>query len=146
MDLKNRLIEPDENSVTRFEPFYQLTPKELYEICKQYHKEQLMLADVVGRSGFPTQKVDKIAGGNGCDVGRVLFRIVGNQIEVYEIDLNEEGVKSFLGDFKIEDNFSGKFYFMPEEIYDEDAEDCLIQDSCLRFKQKGCNKECKLYA
>ena len=23
--------------------------------------------------------------------------------------------------------------------------DCLIQDSCLRFKQKGCNKDCKLY-
>lgn len=25
------------------------------------------------------------------------------------------------------------------------AADCLIQDSCLRFKQKGCNKDCKLY-
>ena len=23
--------------------------------------------------------------------------------------------------------------------------DCLIQDSCLRFKQQGCNKDCKLY-
>jgi len=23
--------------------------------------------------------------------------------------------------------------------------DCLIQDSCLRFKQKGCKKDCKLY-
>lgn len=24
-------------------------------------------------------------------------------------------------------------------------DDCLIQDSCLRFKQQGCNKDCKLY-
>ena len=23
--------------------------------------------------------------------------------------------------------------------------DCLFQDSCLRFKQQGCNKDCKLY-
>ena len=23
--------------------------------------------------------------------------------------------------------------------------DCLIQDSCFRFKQQGCNKDCKLY-
>ena len=23
--------------------------------------------------------------------------------------------------------------------------DCLIQDSCLKFKQQGCNKYCKLY-
>ena len=23
--------------------------------------------------------------------------------------------------------------------------DCLIQDSCLRFKQQGCDKDCKLY-
>jgi len=23
--------------------------------------------------------------------------------------------------------------------------DCLIQDSCRRFKQQGCNKDCKLY-
>lgn len=23
--------------------------------------------------------------------------------------------------------------------------DCLFQDSCLKFKQQGCNKDCKLY-
>jgi len=50
MDLKNKLIKPDENSITRFEPFYQITPKELDEICKEYHAEQLRIAVVVGRS------------------------------------------------------------------------------------------------
>ena len=46
MDLKNRLITPDENSTTRFEPFYQITPKELDEICKEYHAEQLRIGGV----------------------------------------------------------------------------------------------------
>lgn len=50
MDLKNRLIEPDENSTTRFEPFYQITPKELDEINRQYHAEQLRLHVVSQRS------------------------------------------------------------------------------------------------
>lgn len=52
MDLKNRLIEPDENSTTRFEPFYQITPKELDEICKQYHAEKLRIGGVVVPKGM----------------------------------------------------------------------------------------------
>lgn len=50
-----------------------------------------------------SNKVDEIAKSNDADVNRTLFRIVGNHIEVYEIDLSEEKVKYFLGSFKIED-------------------------------------------
>jgi thymidine phosphorylase len=50
-----------------------------------------------------SNKVDKIAEANDADVNRVLFRIVGNYIEVYEIDLSEESVKSFLGSFETND-------------------------------------------
>lgn len=57
MDLKNRLITPDENSTTRFEPFYQITPKELDEICKEYHAEQLRIGGVV--KSFDFEQLDK---------------------------------------------------------------------------------------
>jgi hypothetical protein len=49
-----------------------------------------------------SNKVDEIAKSNDAYVNRTLFRIVGNHIEVYEIDLSEEKVKDFLGSFKIE--------------------------------------------
>jgi glutamate formiminotransferase len=49
-----------------------------------------------------SDRVDEIANKTDADINRVLFRIVGNHIEVYEIDLNEEKVKSFLGSFKVE--------------------------------------------
>ena len=48
-----------------------------------------------------SNKVDEIAKENDADINRTLFRIVGSHIEVYEIDLTEKAVKSFLGSFKI---------------------------------------------
>jgi hypothetical protein len=49
-----------------------------------------------------SDRVDEIANETDADINRTLFRIVGNHIEVYEIDLSEEKVKSFLGHFKVE--------------------------------------------
>ncbi|MCO5252581.1 MAG: hypothetical protein M9949_14330 [Candidatus Kapabacteria bacterium] len=50
-----------------------------------------------------SDRVDEIAKNTDADVNRTLFRIIGNHIDVYEIDLSEEEVKSFLGSFKIND-------------------------------------------
>ena len=41
-----KLIKPDENSITRFEPYYIITPKELDELIKEELKKQLTLTDV----------------------------------------------------------------------------------------------------
>ena len=40
-DLHKRLTKPDKDSITQFEPFYQLTPKELQELNEEYHQEKL---------------------------------------------------------------------------------------------------------
>ena len=61
------------------------------------------IADVINRL---SDRVDEIAKNTDADVNRTLFRIVGNHIEVYEIDLSEEKIKWFLGSFKIDD-FNG---------------------------------------
>ncbi|WP_428743198.1 hypothetical protein [Tenacibaculum sp.] len=45
-DLKNRMVVPHKDSITQFEPFYQITPKELDELNKQYYNEQLKLYGV----------------------------------------------------------------------------------------------------
>ena len=88
MDLKNRLIEPDENSTTSFEPFYQITPKELDEINRQYHAEQLRLHVVISR----LQKLQRFDLANyrdgeyGIDTERE-ENDNGNYIDAYEIDL-----------------------------------------------------------
>ena len=58
------------------------------------------IADVISHL---SDRVDEIANKTDADINRTLFRIVGNHIEVYEIDLSEEKVKSFLGSFKIND-------------------------------------------
>jgi hypothetical protein len=58
------------------------------------------ITDVISRL---SDRVDDIAKNTDTDVGRTLFRIVGHYIEVYEIDLSEENVKSFLGSFNIND-------------------------------------------
>jgi len=50
-----------------------------------------------------SDRLDDIAKNADTDVNRTLFRIVGHRIELYEIDLNEEKVKSFLGSFNIND-------------------------------------------
>ena len=62
--------------------------------------KELSIADVISRL---SDRVDEIANKTDADINRTLFRIVGNNIEVYEIDLIEEKVKSFLGSFKIND-------------------------------------------
>lgn len=45
-ELKYRLIKPDKNSETRFEPFYQITPKELKELNEAYHKAKVESIDI----------------------------------------------------------------------------------------------------
>ena len=62
--------------------------------------KELSIADVISRL---SDRVDEIANKTDADINRTLFRIVGKNIEVYEIDLIEEKVKSFLGSFKIND-------------------------------------------
>ena len=62
--------------------------------------KELSIADAISRL---SDRVDEIANKTDADINRTLFRIVGNNIEVYEIDLIEEKVKSFLGSFKIND-------------------------------------------
>ena len=61
---------------------------------------KLLIPNVISRLA---DRVDEIANKTDADINRTLFRIVGNHIEVYEIDLSEEKVKSFLGSFKIND-------------------------------------------
>lgn len=47
---------------------------------------------------------------------------------------------------KIKDKVERKLYNKRLKNYDELQQfDCLIQDSCLRFKKEGCNENCKLY-
>lgn len=60
----------------------------------------LYKADVISRL---SDMVNEIAEKTDADINRTLFTIVGNHIEVYEIDFNKEKVKSFLGHFKIND-------------------------------------------
>ena len=62
--------------------------------------KNLKISDVISRL---SDRVDEIANKTDANINRTLFRIVGNYIEVYEIDLSEEKVKSFLGSFQIND-------------------------------------------
>jgi hypothetical protein len=71
-----------------------------YIIDLENENHQLRKHDVVSRL---SDRVDEIANKTDANINRTLFRIVGNHIEVYEIDLSEEKVKSFLGSFKIND-------------------------------------------
>ena len=67
---------------------------------EKHKTKALIMDDIINRLSL---RVDKIAKENDAPKDRVLFRIVGNHIEVYEIDSSEETVKTFLGRFKIND-------------------------------------------
>ena len=62
--------------------------------------KNLTISDVISRL---SDRVDEIAKKTDANINRTLFRIVGNYIEVYEIDLSEEKANSFLGSFEIND-------------------------------------------
>lgn len=63
-DLKNRMVVPNKDSITQFEPFYQILPKELTELNKQYHNEQLKLCNVIHwvacKDALPKHQTDVI--------------------------------------------------------------------------------------
>ncbi len=75
--------------------------EQIHLLLEEVNKvKNLTISDVISRL---SDRVDEIANKTEANINRTLFRIVGNHIEVYEIDLSEEKVKSFLGSFKIND-------------------------------------------
>lgn len=62
---------------------------------------ELNISDVINSL---SDRVDKIAKENDADINKTLFRIVGDHIEVYEIDMSgKKATKSLLGNLKIDD-------------------------------------------